>query len=717
MPPLQLTAWADRLRQVLSCYDETLLRTVAGKLFRPRNQWPAEELIERCLETLQNAVTCDRRLRDLDAGCRLVLALIAHSRQPRWSVGQLVEMLVALGHADGLQPVLLLLETGLLYPDLSPATAVPPSRNGTPPASRLKSFEQWVTQGPAPVVFALPQVSERALGEPLGVPECPGAQALATTRPPALLESDGLEWPIRLALVWQLATTGPFRRTQSGEFFKRDLERLRGDTLLSTPPIDNLADVPDRALLTVELARIEGLVEDRDGEMTVGRVPDVWSEGLLQTLASLWAALPLLDHWNMQHGWQIASAPGNPYPSSYLLTILLLSRLREGEWVRPVALENWLVTRHPYWHGSNRDVLHLRVETFLLGVVFPLRMIQATRSAEGEVLVRLSPTGRWLLGLAEQPPAQPSFPQTLLVQPNLEILVYRQGLTPELLGRLAKLAAWKTLGAACTMSLAPETVYRALETGETFETILQTLQRHGMKAVPEAVVESLRTWSNRRDRIAVYSAAALLEFVNADDLAGALARGLPALRLSDRLAVVPDADSIDFRHFRLTSTRDYSLPPEKCVEVEDDGVTLRIDLARSDLMVETEVQRFATPTDASPATGRRQYRLTLASLRAGRSGGLTLQTLENWFFQRSGQDLSAAARLLWTGADTPPVVLRRRLVLSVASESVADGLMQWPDTRVFFQERIGPTALAVHEEMVEALQQQLAALGVGFEIQ
>jgi hypothetical protein len=713
MPPLNPSVWTDRLRQVLSRYDETLLRRVTGRLFRPRNQWPAEELIERSLDALHNAVACDRRLHDLDPACRQLLALIAHSRQPRWAVGNLVEMLVALGGADGLRPVLTLLETGLIYPDLGPSSIAPQSRNGAPPGPRLKNFEQWLTQEPAPRVFALPQVAERALGESFGVAECPGAVSpLEKGRPPAVLESDGLEWPLRLALVWQLASAGPFRRTQAGDFFKRDLDRLRGDALLNAPPTDALADLPDRALLAVELARVEGLVADRDGEVIAGQFPETWREGLPATLASLWAALPELAHWNMQHGWQIEWPPGNPYPSSYLLVLLLLARLPEGSWASPQSLERWLIAHHPYWHSSSRDVLHLRLETYLLGVAYPLRLIQATRTTDGEILVRLSPTGSWVLRLTEHQPGQPSFPQTLLVQPNLEILVYRQGLAPELIGRLAKLAAWKTLGAACTMDLSPETVYRALEAGESFESILQALQRHGMKAVPEAVVESIRTWSNRRDRIAVYSSAALLEFLSPEDLAGALARGLPAVRLGERLAVVADADSIDFRHFRLTSTRDYSLPPEKCVEIDDDGVTLRIDLTRSDLMVETEANRFAESTDAAPLNGRRQYRMTLASLRVGRAGGLTLQALENWFFQRSGRELSAAARLLWNGADTPAVTFCRRMVLTVATKEVADGLVQWPDTRGFIRERLGPTALAVDEEAIERLQERLRDLGV-----
>src|SRR5262249_1927327 len=153
---------------------------------------------------------------------------------------------------------------------------------------------------------------------------------------------------------------------------------------------------------------------------------------------------------------------------------------------------------------------------------------------------------------------------------------YRQGLTPDLIARLGRLAAWKSLGAACTLQLQPETVYRALQTGETFETILQTLERHGMKPPPATVVDSLRTWANKRERMRIYPAAALFEFPGPNELTEALARGLPAMRLSDRLAVAASESAVDFRHFRLTGTRDYTLPPDRCVEVEADGVTLNL---------------------------------------------------------------------------------------------------------------------------------------------
>src|SRR5262249_7127180 len=120
------------------------------------------------------------------------------------------------------------------------------------------------------------------------------------------------------------------------------------------------------------------------------------------------------------------------------------------------------------------------IARFLLAVAYPLRLVQATHDANGEWMVRLSPLGRWVVFVSEAPPAPPVFPQTVLVQPNLEIVAYRQGLTPELIIRLAKFASWKSLGAACTLQLESHSVYRALEQGETFESIVQALERHGM---------------------------------------------------------------------------------------------------------------------------------------------------------------------------------------------------------------------------------------------
>ena len=169
---------------------------------------------------------------------------------------------------------------------------------------------------------------------------------------------------------------------------------------------------------------------------------------------------------------------------------------------------------------------------------------------------------------------------------------------------------------------------------------------------------------------------------------------------------------IDFKHFRLTGTRDYCLPPEPCVDVEADGVTLSLDLARTDLLLEIELQRFAEPVPSNQGPGRRAYRLTPASLLAARNEGLSLSVLATWFEQRTGLPLSPAARLLYAAGDAPPGELRRRLVLQVPTAEVADGLVQWPGTAALIQDRLGPTTLAVAEDFMPRLLERLQELGM-----
>jgi hypothetical protein len=705
MPLADPAFWSAQARQTLARYREPLLRAVAGKLLKPRSHWPVEDLVTRMAAIAGNAAVIDRRLGEVATHCRQILALIGRSRQPRWRVGGLVEAVLALGHADGLAPVQELLESGLIYPIL------PEGLEG------LAGFEQWLAfgHGAELEVFAHPHVTARAIGEPLGLPLLEPIDVGTA----AAQEADGLEWPLRLAVLWQQVAANPLRRTLQGEFFKRDLERLSQDPLLSSVPSLSLADLPDVALLAVSLAEAEGLLEADDGELRAGPWPGHWQDGLGRTLEALYAALPRLDKWNARDGSRLGEASvGQPCLSAYVLALLLLACQPPDTWSAVKEVEAWVETHHPYWKSERHRPLPQAqwMSAFLLGLAQQLRLVQAAQNANGLWTVRLTSLGHWLLAGNEEPPVETAYARTLFVQPNLEIVAYRQGLTPALIQRLTQLARWKSLGAACTLQLEPETVYRALERGLTFEDLLQTLEQHGMRPTPAPVIESLRTWSNKRDRISVYGSAALLEFATPEDLNEALQRGLPGVRLSECLALVAQEEAIDYRNFRLTGTRDYSLPPEKCVTIEPDGVSLTVELARSDLLLETELPRFAERVLLPSPNGRHHYRLTPASVASARAAGLTLTALETWFRQRSPQPLSPAARLLFTGAQDPPGVLQRQLVLTVATAEIAQGLLQWPETRDLIADQLGPTALVIAEENLDRLKVKLGELGLAVSV-
>jgi len=690
----------DQVRSTLAVYDETLLREVAARLVKPRNHWSRHELINKCLEVLQNPPVLDRRLADLSLPLRRLLGLLARSRQSIWPLASLFELLLAFGEEPAaVGPVVQdLFEAGLVYPVLGGNV------------SRLGSFGYWIsTASEGPLYVLLP----RPLMERVRLPEVEQTHLGETLPEVTPRRADGLELLLRLAVLWQQVYSLPLRRTQGGGFFKRDVERLSQDALFNSPSADALRTIPDPGFLLAELAERLGLLLAVEGEVRAGSLPEEWNEGLWPALGAIVPQLFRLCDWGPVDGYRPLSTHNQPFASAYLLTLEALGQTPSEQWLAIDLLQDWVQEHHPFWarSGVRPSQRGPWLEVFLLGVVWPLGLIEATQHQE-RWWVRFSDWGRaWFLG-TPLPPSPPSFPKTLLLQPNLEILVYRQGLTPALLRRLSLVATWKTLGAACTLTLEAQTVYRALEAGETFESLAQLFEQHGTRPTPPGVLDLLRTWANKRERITVYPAATLLEFASARDLEEALARGLNGFRASENLLIVASEDQIDFKQFRLAGSRDYGLPPERCVTVDDDGVTLHVDLSRSDLLLETELPRLADLVERQAGNNRRIYRLTPESLARARQAGWTLYTLEQWFSQRLGHPATPAAKLLLLAPQIETPRLRQLVVLTFADAAVIDGLEQWPQTRSFLQERLGPTAVVVAEEHLPGLQQVCSQLGL-----
>lgn len=694
-PPADPDVWTLRAREALARYTEPLLRTVAAHLVKPRSAIPVDELADRCFATLTNPPVVDRRIKDQSDAARKLLTLVGLSRRPAWKVGHLLTLLAALGHSDGLAPVLELLQTGLLFPELSPY--------GPP----LAQFESWLgSDGVIQArVFTLPAVAARARGEDLGLPTLPAEQSASVPR-----SADGLDWPLRLAVAWQLVDETPVRLTLTNTLFKRDLSRFQADVVLTASAPDQLAPVADVGVLALFWAQAAGLLTDADNELKAAAIP--WANPLPQTLAELWAALMAVEACDPLQGYAPSDTGLSPTPTVSFLALLLL--VPADGWVDPQHLADWLWEHHPSWPATLPKAEHANrgrgwVEAFLLGVAYPLRLIEATQ-ADGW-RVRLSELGRNLLANGSDPAPVPAFPQTLLVQPNAEVLAYRQGLTPALVAKLTRFAKWTTLGAACTLELTATRTYHGLESGLTLAGILQTLNQHGMKPVPPTVADLLRRWADKRERITIYPSATLVEFQTPADLEAAIARGVVSVRVTDRIGLTDDGRDPDFKHLRLVGNRDYEARPLQCLTIADDGVTLSIDSAQSDLLLEAEIVRLAEPVLGDPP-GLRRFRLTPASLKQAVASGYTLNDLDVWFQARAGQALPAAGRLFVVGSNLPAPTVARHLVVQVPSVELADGLVQWPATAGLLGQRIGPTAIVVEDEQLPRLREILGELGI-----
>jgi hypothetical protein len=727
--------WDELLGATLGRYSDGLLRAVGERLLKPRGKKTPAELREQMAAAVANPALIDRRLKELGEPAATLLALVHASRRPRWRLGGLLELHGAIAGADaagGMDVVFKLFASGFLYPI------------GSADSGKLKSFEEWLGRGHAThfEVFTHPALAQRASLLAARWPALPAELHRRAESPPR--ETDGLETFLRLGWLWQQVHLSPLRLTQLAAYFKRDADRLAAPPL-SDPWEGQCAALPDPGMAVASLGLELGWFALNETELAAAPLrAECFTASLPDAVQTLVALLPGLASWTAWEGGQGLRAAFSPYGSVAVLSLALLRDLPEGAWAAPEDVADWIAARHPWWTGAAptqdaapdpgqppaRRTLALRtgMTAFLGGLAHQWKLTQVAMNGES-IVVRLAPLGQAILAggrgrhdshagpLARtggenggwgEPPIRRT--RTLLVQPNLEVLAYRQGLTPGLIAELTRFADWKSLGAACTLVLGPASVYRGLESGCTFESIRQTLERHSAKELPESALAALRTWADKRDRLTVYAQATLLEFPTGADLDAYLSRNLPGARLAERLLLVASEADLDLKNFRLLGARDYVAPPGKCVSVADDGVTLTIDVPRADLLLDAELERFAIPGTTVNDAAHRVYRLTLESLRRARELGVALSFLEDWFARRTGAETPPAVRLLFSAGDLPPLAAEECLVLTTATQELADGLWQWPSTRALLERRLGPCALVVAADKLPMLRQLLSAL-------
>jgi Helicase conserved C-terminal domain len=705
-------------RAALKRYDGSRLVEIHAALGGADLGGKPNRLPDAIADRLSEYRVAERLVGMLPDGSRLALGLIALAEANAWPASGLALSLMCLG-VDFEPAIRRLLESGLVA------------------ARMVDAFESVVDYdraiGPrlaSTTLLAHPSASNAARTL------LPDGEAPPTAGPVRQVrESDGLEPILRLAAVWQRIAEGPIRQTQQGTFFKRDRERLEDDPVLAGPITDALEPLPDMTLLWIDLARAVGLVvPEANSDRLVAAPPDFWAENavhLPQMIATRWFSL---RDWHEQAGMRAEGSPVDlalPYVRSPVL--LWLAKVEEPGWVALDDLAEHLTRLAPGWDRALlSDVWKARPESgsetlaaLLLGPAYQLGLVRAAEETPGgRRVVQLTPLGRYGLALGPPPPPRSAFDHFLLVQPNFEIIAYRQGLTPSLIGQFSRFARWSQVGAALELKLTPDSVYRGLEGGLTTEMILDRMARHSARPLPAGVAEALRTWADRRDRVTYYSSATLVEFASPEELDAALglwpssARVAP-VRISDRLLLVEEEGSIPFARFRMAGSRDYRRPAEACVDVEPDGVTLSLDLGRSDLLVDAELARFADePKTVSRPDGasspRRSFVVTPGSLARAAENGVTPAQMSRWFQQRTGGELPAAIRLLLhaAGPKVEPFITSRPVVMNVPMPELLDGLLQHPATGLLLGERLGPSTVIIPDDAVEDLRRALAKLGL-----
>ncbi|MGC8640656.1 MAG: helicase-associated domain-containing protein, partial [Isosphaeraceae bacterium] len=682
-----------------------------------------------------------RLLAELGSGPRQVLSLFALAEASVWPVAGLWQSLATLG-VEPRSSLLELLEIGLL--------AIVPRDD----ASRVEDIRFGIDAD----LFYSPGTSCRlhpSVTQGIRV-ACPAEKLLPASSPVVQVrESDGLEPIVRLAAIWQRIRLEPLRQTQQGALYKRDQERIDGDPILAGPSSDALEPIPAMPALWLALARRVGLVvADSSGERLLAAEPEFWIDNavhLPQMIATSWLGLRSWHEWERGPGEPADAGAAGPFLRIPLL--LWLATLEDDQWVALDDLAEHLEARNPQWdrlsfRSESATALSLprrgagargKAETpaarsprgprvlrsLLLGAALPLGLVRAALERDADrTVVQLTPLGRYVLAMGPPPPPRPPFEHFLFVQPNLEIIAYRQGLLPQLVGRLSRFAWWTKIGAAIELKLSQESVVLGLEAGLSPDQMVDLLARHSHRPLPGLVPDAIGRWASRREQITVYTAASLLEFNSVEERDCALASWSENdpkafLPVADRFLLVENPQQVPNDRISSKGSRDYRLQAEKCVSIEPDGVTLVLDLTRSDLLIDAELSRFADQLPERQVRGGaaaavRRYVVSPASLARALSLGITPVQITDWFARRTSEPPSPALKLLLQPALARPITLsaRRMLVVSTPTAELADGLIQHPATRDLIEERLGPTSIVVSDGNLETLKSVLDELGI-----
>lgn len=691
---------------------------------------------------LDSASDVAELLARLSFGSRQALGLFALTETSVWPLAGLSHALATLG-VEPKSAIFALLERGLLALDT------------TPDLGTIDDFPARIDQGP---MHLLQLRAHPAVPQAVRVSRPDGKLTPAANDVGQIRESDGLEPILRLAAIWQRVAIEPLRQTGQGALYKRDLERIEEDPVLAGAISGALEPLAAMSLLWLSLARRVDLIHpDAAGERLEAAAPAFWIDNavhLPQMIATNWMGLREWQEWEN-------SADENPevrLPLTFLrpAVLLWLACLNDDEWVALDDLAQQLRTMNPEWdrpslrsdleaaagagrrgggpraRNGSQSARPARGERLLrlllLGSGYAMGLVRTgEEQGTGRTVVQLTPLGRYVLAMGPPPPPRPTFEHFLFVQPNFEIIAYRQGLSPQLVGQLSRFAWWTKIGAALELKLTQESIVLGLEGGQTPEQMLEILTRHSQRPLPTLVPDAIGRWTSRRERIIFYAAATLIEFASLAERDLALAAWQEDdletfVPVADRFLLVESPQQIPTDRIRTSGSRDYRHPPEKCVSIEPDGVTLELDPTRSDLLIDAELCRFADelPTARNPSRGMasgppsRRYSVSAGSLARAIALGISPGQIVEWFQRRTGAPPSPAIKLLFKSTASVPTALqaRRMLVLFTPTAELADGLLQHPATRDFLGDRLGPTAVAVPEDRLEKLQGVLKELGL-----
>lgn len=361
-----------------------------------------------------------------------------------------------------------------------------------------------------------------------------------------------------------------------------------------------------------------------------------------------------------------------------------------------------------------------------------LGLVETRVESGGHVSFALTSLGARVLGVpgGTEAPLETSPPvaaNTLVVQPNFDLLVYAPNDHLELLFQIDRFAERVTVDRVALYHLSQESVCTGLQLGLHVDDILRLLEGASGGPLPQNVEVSVRDWARRLEEVRWLRNAWLLEAPNAATLDGwldepELARTLDrrvspttALLVGERPADLPawlERRGVDVR------TVDAAEPLAPSVFVEDNA-SLSVPEADADFFLLAALgevaERLPDEVERLPEGGSgRHYRVTPESLARARRDGRDVDALLALFEKVSRRSLPPGFVVRvkgWSKAYLPMALGPVGYFVAPDPESFRE-LRADPDLAPSFVEEVSPTSALVRLDALDRLRDALATRGI-----
>ena len=335
-----------------------------------------------------------------------------------------------------------------------------------------------------------------------------------------------------------------------------------------------------------------------------------------------------------------------------------------------------------------------------------LGMVELGLEDGAPVSLRLTDIGRAVLHAEQDQGVDvPAAPQAAwLVQPNFDVQVYLDHVTPEQLAFLERHAERvQAHHHTAQYRLTRESVYGGLESGTSLDDLLSGLQSGAAMAVPQNVVVDLRAWAALREQIRLLRRARLLEYPNDQARQAAVAGGLAGRPVGDRFVLLEGSLPLQ----QIKTRVDYTGPLPKCLSATEDSV-ITITKPTRDLLIESQLDHWAERN----ADGT--WRLTTASVARSVKAGTPLRALFRWLEERLTHPLPpllGVALRAWAG-EAANVEIETVTVLRCRQPAVLEAIRHSKKLQPYIRGTLAPDVLLVDTQSVKALQEHLAWAGL-----